>query len=586
MKKRKFSPTVLEGIAKAELGSKKRFFGQSSGYQGEVAGEFGGKTGFARVNLLRIITIATMVILLGRLFYLTIIKGEQNWSLAENNRVRLERVEAPRGRILDRNRTVLVESRQQFYLEKDSELTAITDSQLMDLTSQNLAGENFVGAMGRIVKTLVRHYALGKKAAHVSGYVSELQQQDFAQNSQLVPGEMVGRLGIEQSYDSILRGVDGKKIVEIDASGKNVSILTEIGAISGKDVVLTLDAQLQQVAYEALSAGIGKNNARAGALVITNVENGEIYALVSYPSYEPDDIGKYVSSEQEPLFNRAISGSYPPGSVFKIVTALAALDSGKITANTEIEDVGQFELGGAKFSNWYYLNYGKRDGLIKLDRAIARSNDIFFYRVGEEIGLEQIRKWAIQLGFGQKTGVDLIGEAPGLVPDGVWKKANFGDDWYLGDTLHLAIGQGFAIATPLQINSMTDFVANGGKLVVPHLLAEIESVDNKLTQLGKNSPGIIANESDLGLVREGMRQACQQKGTGWPFFNAPYTVGCKTGTAEKSLGNPHAWFTAFAPYENPQIAITVIVENGGEGSSVAGPIAREVLDWWFANNSK
>lgn len=285
-----------------------------------------------------------------------------------------------------------------------------------------------------------------------------------------------------------------------------------------------------------------------------------------------------------PLFNRAIAGNYTPGSVFKIVSAIAGLESGALTRDTQIEDVGEFELGGVKFPNWFYKVYGGRDGLLKIDRAIARSNDIFFYRLGERTGLAEIRKWALLLGFGQKTGIDLPGESFGLVGDEAYKQANLGESWFLGDTMHLAIGQGFVVVTPLQVNLMTAIVAAGGRKVVPHIVwAVATESQGRLLVDQSRMVDIGVTPEYLEIVKSGMAQACQEKGTAWPFFKSIYPVSCKTGTAEKTLGNPHAWFTAYAPSTLPQLAITVILENGGEGSSVAAPIAREILDWWFGN---
>ena len=261
---------------------------------------------------------------------------------------------------------------------------------------------------------------------------------------------------------------------------------------------------------------------------------------------------------------------------------MAGLESGKVTENTEIEDVGVFEISGARFSNWYYTSYGGKDGLVKIDRAIARSNDIYFYKLGEATGLEEIRKWAIAMGYGQRTGIDLPGENFGLVPDETWKNANIGEGWYLGDTMHLAIGQGFLITTPLQVNVMTSFMANGGLRVSPHLVSEVKSdlspiiVEAKAEKVGE------VRAENLEIVKRGMVMACKDKGTAWPFFEVTYSISCKTGTAEKTQGNPHAWFTAFAPSDFPQLAITVMIENGGEGSSVAAPIAKDILDWYFA----
>jgi len=222
--------------------------------------------------------------------------------------------------------------------------------------------------------------------------------------------------------------------------------------------------------------------------------------------------------------------------------------------------------------------------VLKLDRAIARSNDIFFYRLAQTIGVDSIKKMAVKLGFGQKTGIDLPGEQFGLVPDGVWKEATFKEPWYPGDTMHLGIGQGFMLVTPMQISQMVSFIASG-KLMRPYLVAGILT-NNRIVNIG---PKVVAENlagyKDLELVRSGMKMACKTGGTGWPFFEAKYVVGCKTGTAERAEGNPNAWFTAFAPFDKPRVTVTVIIEDGGEGSTVAGPVAKEILDWWFTHKT-
>jgi penicillin-binding protein 2 len=354
----------------------------------------------------------------------------------------------------------------------------------------------------------------------------------------------------------------------------------------GKDLHLTIDGNLQKVAFDVLQKHSQQVDSKKAAAVIQNPNTGEVLALVSLPSFDPGQVDKYLQDKDEPFFNRAIQGVYPPGSIFKIVSALAGLESGAITQETEIEDVGEFYLGDTRFVNWFYLSYGGRDGKLKIERAIARSNDIFFYRLAEKTGLDSLREMAKKLGLGQKTGIDLPYESVGLVPDETWKKSTYGQDWYLGDTLHFGIGQGFVLATPLQMNTITSFMASG-KLTRPYLVRQIGNGDgNSIKMEGKILTDSLVGEQNFQLVRQGMKQACEKGGTGWPFFNAPYKVGCKTGTAERALGDPHAWFTVFTPYEKPEISVTVIIENGGEGSSVAGPVAREILDWWFANKVK
>lgn len=547
----------------------------------EALAREGAREGWGRLALLKIFFTLLLLVLLMRLFYLTVIRGSVSRQLAEGNRIRYQEVEAARGKILDRHGNMLAESREQFFLEKDGQSHEITGMQARDLEASGLAGENFLGELGRIRREVVREYPYGQTLSHALGYTSRVQEEDLAKNRDLSVADFAGRLGVEEIYDQVLRGANGARVVEVDASEHIITLLTAEDGDPGADLVTTLDLALSEKVYDAMAAALLRSSAQAGAVVVSRVDTGEILAMASAPAFDPNKVGQAVVDPRQPLFNRAISGTYTPGSVFKIVSAVAGLASGKITPETEIEDVGEFSIGESKFSNWYFLNYGGRDGTLKIDRAIARSNDIFFYRLGERVGLEDLRKWALLFGFSRATGIDLPAEADGIVGDELWKIANRGESWFLGDTLHLAIGQGFILATPIQVNMATAAIANGGRRVTPHLALRVRQ-DGRVTDIKVGSSTLPVAQSTLEIVREGMKLACERGGTAWPFFKAPYSVGCKTGTAERAQGNPHAWFTAFAPYESPEIAITVIIENGGEGSAVAAPVAKEVLDWYFA----
>lgn len=516
-------------------------------------------------------------ILVAKLFLLTIVDGEKNRILAEGNRIRLISIEAPRGEILDADGQMLAESWEVLKKKKGESEILILKEQADELIRKGLAGEGFEGDEGQILREIERRYSLSKASAHLLGYVSLVQADDLENSKNVSMGANVGRLGVEAVYESFLAGVDGKKLIEVSALGKKVSILGEQAPREGKSIQLSIKSDLQKRAYEALEKGAQKANTKRGAVIISNPENGQIMALASVPSFDPTDVGKSVSDQDKPFLNRAILGTYPPGSVFKIVTAIAGLESGSVNKDTEIEDVGEFSIGEFKFPNWYFLSYGRKEGILKIDRAIARSNDIFFYRIAEKTGLDSIRAMASKFGYGQKTGIDLPDEAFGLVPSVEWKKSAQNEDWFLGDTMHLGIGQGSMIVTPVQVNVVTSFMASG-KLMKPYIVTKIG--DQPIEP--KEVSGMFVKKENFDLVREGMRQACAKGGTGWPFFEAKYTVGCKTGTAERGLGDPHAWFTAFAPFDNPQVAITVIIEDGGEGSSVAGPVAKEILDYYFA----
>ncbi|MDO8487098.1 MAG: penicillin-binding transpeptidase domain-containing protein [Candidatus Curtissbacteria bacterium] len=533
-----------------------------------------------RHKIFAFLIFAIVLIFLLRLFYLQVVTGAKNRTLAENNRIRLIGIVAPRGKILDRNGQVIGQSNVTYWLKKGDEKKEITLAQKNDLEAQGLASEDFSGSLGQIYEEVGRSYPLGEDASHVLGYTSLAQKADLNKSQQLTSQDLVGRAGIEETYEDFLKGTDGQKLIEVDATGGRVSIISKVASKQGENIRLTIDAKLQKVAYEALKKGAEKVSSNRGAIIVSNPGTGEVLALASLPSFDPNNVGGATNDPNKPLFNRALLGNYPPGSIFKIVTALAGLESGKINRDTEIEDVGEFEFSGVRFSNWYYTAYGGKDGVVKLDRAIARSNDIYFYRVGQTIGLDPIRQMALALGFGAKTGIDMPSEDFGLVPDGVWKQSTQSQPWYPGDTMHMAIGQGFMLVTPMQISNLINFMASG-KLIKPYLVSQIDGPKTSKINpkvIGKN----LVSDANFNLVREGMRQVCATGGTGWPFFMVKnYTLGCKTGTAEKTEGNPHAWFGAFAPFDNPQISVTVLVEDGGEGSTVAGPVAKEVLDWWF-----
>lgn len=535
-------------------------------------------------SIFYIVIFFILLIFLARLFGLTVISGSQNKLLAEGNRIKLVELEAPRGKILDRYAKTIAQSLRQFYLEKGQTRVQISQEMANQLTNEGKASENFEGTGGIIVEVIKREYPLGEVAAHVLGYTSVAQKEEVERDRTISTVNSVGRLGLENTYNNFLQGRLGKKLIEQDADGKKVSILGTQDSVIGRDIYSTLDSDLQKVAAESLKKHAKDAGSEKGALVAQNPNTGEVLALVSSPSFNPEDIGGAVTDENEPFFNRALQGNFPPGSVFKIGTALAGLESGTINKESEFEDVGQFKLGGERFSNWLFNQYGRTEGLIKIERAISRSNDIFFYRLAQKLGLDPMRQAAIKLGFGQKTGIDLPDEGYGLVPDEIWKESTVGDNWYTGDTLHFSIGQGFMLTTPMQVNQMTSYVASG-KLTKPYLVSKVDAgLGGKGITFGsKILAERLFSQENLNLVRSGMKGACQIGGTGVPFFNAGYDVACKTGTAEEVGGKPHAWFTVFAPVDKPKIAMTVLVERGGEGSVVAAPVAKEILDWWMTN---
>ena len=464
--------------------------------------------------------VAVFMVLVGRVMVLTVWEGSYYRELAEGNRVEVVDLPADRGVMYDRNGVQLVRNTPEG-----------------------------------------REYIFGKALAHVLGHVGEISQFE---------GDTVGKVGLEKEYDAVLSGQDGALLVEKDAEGKLVREVGRKDPVAGESLELTVDVSLQQKAFQVLAG-------RLGAVIASDSQTGEILALVSGPAFDPNKVEEALADSKLPLFDRATSGEYPPGSVFKVVTATAGLEEGRVNESTQIEDTGEIVIGDFRYGNWYYDQYGRKEGLLNIVRAIARSNDIFFYKMGEALGITALSDWAKYFGVGRAVGIDLPGEANGLMPDPDWKQKYIGESWYLGDTYISAIGQGNILMTPLQVNQMMSIVASGGRWCRPHLVKS-ETNCQKLD---------ISNKT-IATVTEGLKQVTETGGTAWPFFDFTVDgerilVAGKTGTAE--YGDPddktHAWFTAFAPADEPAIVVTVLLEGAGEGSNEAAPVAKELLAEWF-----
>jgi len=555
---------------------------------------------FWRLSFFPLVLILVIVIIFARLFVLQIIQGKESRQRSENNRILLRPIHAPRGVVFDRNGKFLARNTAGFRLVKGTEVKVLDRDTALALESQGLVTEGIEeGELGRLEIDSVRQYIQGPQTVHLLGYVSQISQEELESGNfaNYSVGDRIGRLGIEEFYEKYLRGTDGAELVEVDALGEKLRLLGERKPKAGDNLYLAIDIDLQKKMFETLKAQVEKIGSSGGTAIAQNPQTGEILGLVSVPAFDNNQIikgmsqenfTKLVSDPQKPMFDRAIGGTYPPGSIFKMVSALAGLESGKILPSTQFEDTGEIFLGEYRFPNWYYVSYGKKEGMLDIVGAIRRSNDIFFYRVGQVVGEEILGRWAKKLGLGEKLGIDLPGEESGLVPTREWKEKVKGEIWLPGNTLHMAIGQGDVLATPLQLTNLTSFVANSGTLFVPHLATRIVDQEGKVSKsfgseiLAQN----IVSRGNLDLVRTGLKLACGEGGTGWPFFDFAkkhdgMMVGCKTGTAEFAGNEPHAWFTVFAPFDNPKIALTILIENGGEGSSIAGPVAREILDWYF-----
>ncbi len=484
------------------------------------------------------ILLAATALLIGRLATLQIFEWRYYRQIADENRIKLDKIPADRGIFYDRNGEILVRN--------------------------NPDG---------------REYIFGEAMSQLLGFVGEASETEL-DKWQLK--DIVGKMGLEQQYDERLRGKDGSELFEKDTLGQKIREIGRREPSSGENLTLTVDSGLQREAYKILKQ-------RRGAVVASDPTSGEILALVSSPGFKPDKLEKYLTDKDLPFLNRAVSGEYPPGSVFKIITAAAALEEGRVSEQTLIEDTGVIKVGDYSYSNWYFTQYGRKEGKINLTRALARSNDIFFYKLGEELGMAALADWAKYFGAGAKTKIDLPGEASGLMPDPAWKKIFLGESWYLGDTYIAAIGQGNILMTPLQVNQMTGIIAGNGKNCRPHLVKpEILNPKSETEWCQK----LDIQESTIKLIKEGMKQVAETGGTAWPFFDfmvkgQKVSVAGKTGTAEfgsdlkSAQAKTHAWFTGFVPAEEPKIVVTVLLEAAGEGSYQAAPVAKELLQYWL-----
>lgn len=517
-----------------------------------------------------------------RLFQLTVVKGDYYSRLSEDNRIREVVIEPQRGKIIDRKGAILAENTPAD-LQKDG---------------------------ARLFSK--RTYNDPEIYAHVLGYRQAADETDVKNDDCLVKiksndtfVDKVGKKGVEKLFDCSLRGKDGKKLIEVDARGKIVRPLYVIPPEDGQTVQLSIDGELQKVAYNQIKD-------RRAAIVGIKPSTGEVLIMASSPTFNPQDFedgnnekinAYFADKDNNPMFNRAAEGTYPIGSTFKLVMATGALEEKTITEDSLEEDTGFVTAGTLKFGNWEYLKSGKSDGMINVVSALKRSNDVFFYKVGAKLGPENIKKWAEKFGYNQDTKIG-IEENKGTIPSPFWKEEVLKEQWYLGDTYNLSIGQGYMLATPLQVARTTSAFANNGVLCEPRLLKRDSDVNQPLfaSYDKQNCEKVPVSQKTLDIVKEGMKEACATGGTAWPLFNfavddptAPkeasssavpkrkIELACKTGTAESHAksGIPYAWFTIYAPVQNPEIVLTVMIEEGGEGSDVAAPMAKEILKTYF-----
>ncbi len=519
--------------------------------------------------LLKFGLILSLLVLVVSLLKLSLIKGKYYKEIARDNKIVESNIPAARSDILDRKGRVVAKSVYQYFrLENGNKIYQ---------DSGDFDGYKFEGK--DLAFEVKRQYPYGESMSMVTGYVGRVNEDEIKLQKcgmELSGNDVIGRSGIEDFLDCEIRSKNGKRLVEVDALGNYIRELGREEPEIKKSIHLSIDAYWQDKIYKLLAG-------KKAVVIISEPKTGKIISLVSSPAYDVnvfsfdqdnEKIYNYLNNKKDfPMLNRAIAARYHPGSVFKIVISTSGLENGVIEKETLIEDTGVIKIGEYSYNNWLWTKRGQTDGWLNIVTAIQRSTDIFFYKLGELSGVDRITDWALKFGYGKKTGVELKGEVEGVVPDDKWKREVKGEPWYLGNTYHLAIGQGDLDVTPLQVNQMTNIIANKGQKCKMSILKDSKIECSDIGIENKNWKTVV----------EGMKLACKTDGTAWPLFNFKTEIACKTGTAEVGDGSSdtHAWLTAFAPADDPQISITVMLERGGEGSDVAAPIVGDILKEWF-----
>ncbi len=596
--------------------------------------------------------------LLGRVAWLQLYHGSYYYQLAEGNRIRNERVQAKRGIIYDRDGRALVINKPDFLLyfvpadlPKDLGAREKIIERVSEILSGSSTGPIIAGAESKraLSKTEVekiltasldrvprgsldsyqplsiadklqyekamllslesanwpgvvlssrsgREYRLPSlSASHLLGYTGKISEEELERAGaeyQLI--DYVGKTGLEYFWESELKGVSGRKQIEVDALGREKKILNSRPAVDGRSLQLALDGEAQKKLEELLSAALGRARLKRGSAIILDPRNGEVLAMVSLPAYDDnlfargitgDEYAALTENPDRPLFNRAVAGEFPSGSTIKPVMAAAALEEGIIDEHTLVVSTGGLRVGQWFFPDWRAGGHGTVD----VKTALAQSVNTFFYYIGggyqgfKGLGVDRIVRYEKLFGLSEQTGIDLPGEASGFLPSKEWKEKTKGEKWYIGDTYHLSIGQGDLTVTPLQVAVYTSVFANGGTLFRPHLVRAFLANEEKAVSMVEAAPvrSDFIKKANIEIVRQGMRQTVVS-GSARSLSTVPVPVAGKTGTAQwSSKAAPHAWFTGFAPFDDPRIVITILVEEGKEGSTIAVPIAREFLTWYF-----
>ncbi len=605
----------------------------------ESGGSIGVLLNKYRFSIMTILMFCIWIIIFGKIFYLQIINGNNYRLFADENRIRVKRVDSNRGIIYDKNMKPLLKNGASFSLQilpidlpkNNDELLSSQNILRQNLRDNELDLSKYISKdvlenfKPRIIKESLsyedamklmvltknlngisvimdnkREYIYKEPLSHILGYMGKISDTEYKQlnNKGYFLDDKIGKTGLEYVYEKDLRGIVGRRKIEVDSLGKEIKEVAFDKAQDGTNLVLSLDLDLQLKSYELLNNVLSKSGFKKASIVAIDPRNGRILALISTPSYDnnifseklnEEDYKKVIEDINLPMFFRAISGEYPPGSTFKLIMAGASLQENIVDINTRFMSTGGIKVGQWFFPDWKSGGHGSTN----VTKAISESVNTFFYTIGggydnfEGLGLSKIVEYAKKFGLSQKLGIDLPNEADGFLPTEEWKKNATNEPWYIGDTYHLSIGQGDALVTPLQIAMMTGAIANGGILYEPKIVDKKIDINDKQEIMPikvKNSNFIDADK--IKIVQDGMREGVLS-GSSRFLSTLPFEMAGKTGTAQfGNEGKTHAWFTGYAPFQNSEIAITIIIEGGGEGSSVAVPLARDILLWYFKDRQK
>lgn len=582
-----------------------------------------------RLHTLLVVCLVLFAVLLGRMVYLQLWRGDYYAKQSDGNRLRQSRILAPRGIIYDSEGKELVNNLPGYavVLQKQSSykpetlqrLSNLLHMPVAEINAKIKASENFYEPimlknnldqqmvtkieeqrryMPEVMLSVqpIRNYPYHELGVHALGYVGEVSAYEIEQGlfKNITQGSLVGKAGLEKTYDKYLRGEDGAFMEEVDVAGNVVKHYDSVQPVPGKNLKLTLDYQLQKELEEFTdkhlaylrNSGIAPG-ARAAAVIAIDPRNGAVRAMVSRPGYDPNWFVHGISSKNwnsinndpnYPMNNKVITGEYPPGSTFKIVTGSAAFELKKVGLNEPIFDGGFHPMvptmGNAG---------GEVLGWLTFIKALAMSDNVYFYELGYRVGIDNIEKYAHIFGFGERTGIDLEGESKGLVASKKVKREIWNEDWRLGDTFNAAIGQGFNLTTPIQLSVMLSIVANGGTKYQPYLVDSIINSDGSLFEKPKRAAGkhIDVSQQTIDYIRMGMSATTQEGGTASYFAGLPKPIAGKTGTAENSHGRDHGLFVAYGPVDDPELVVVCIVEQGGFGSIAAGPIVYKAFEEFF-----